>query len=267
MSEPKIRWIGTDAMRPTQGAVGYLEVRLKVQELRERAATQGTLDKYLKIHPIPAVLGPDGRMYLTDHHHMGLALTILAQEWDEDDRPAAKNPFRTCCFQITKDLSDRMDISMRQFFLKLEEHGWCHPYDGAGKRIEKLPKYLSELVDDPYRSLAGLARKAGAYNKVDVPYTEFKWADFFRAKVPQDLITEQDIARAIRAAMLLANDASASRLPGFRGIRPVEQLASLDEISERITKRHGADDAAPNLPPLKKRHSVESQVLPTKPVH
>jgi len=250
MSELKTQWTGTDAMRPTQGAVGYLEVRLKMRELRERVASQGKLESYLKVHPIPAVLGPDGRMYLTDHHHMGLALIRLEQEWDEDDKPAAKNPFRTCCFQIIKDLSDQVDISLRQFFLKMEAHNRCYPYDGSGKRIERLPKYLTELVDDPYRSLAGLARKTGAYDKVDVPYTEFKWANFLRTRVPESLITEEHIASAIQQAVALANDGSASKLPGFRGTRSVEDLPSLDEIRDRITNRHGADDLAPGLPPV-----------------
>ena len=249
----KTHWTSTDAMRPTQGAVGYLEVRLKMQELRQRAAKPESLESYLKIHPIPAVHGPDGRMYLTDHHHMGLALVNLAEEWDSDENPAVKNPYRACSFQIIKDLSERDDMSMRQFFLRMEEHNRCHPYDGKGKRIEKLPKYLSSLVDDPYRSLAGLARKAGAYNKVDVPFTEFKWADYLRGKVPQELITEKNLAEAIFQAVRLANVSGAAKLPGFRGHRSLDQLPTLDEIKERITKRHGADDSAPDLPTLQRK--------------
>ena len=243
-------WISTDAMRPTQGAVGYLEVRFKMQELRERAATPGALEKYLRIHPIPAVHGPDGRMYLTDHHHMGLALVKLAQAWDESENPAAKNPFRACSFEIVKDLSQRESMNMRQFFLRMEEHHRCHPYDGAGRRIDKLPNYLTELVDDPYRSLAGLARKAGAYDKVDVPFTELRWANYLRDKVPQDLITEQTVAHAIWKVVQLANTPGAAALPGFLGIRRVAQLPTLYQIEQRLAKRHGADDAAPGLPPL-----------------
>ena len=249
-------WTSTDAMRPTQGAVGYLEVRLKMQELRERAAAPGSLEKYLKIHPIPAVHGPDGRMYLTDHHHMGLALVNLAEEWDTEEKPAAKNPYRACSFQIIKNFSERDDITMRQFFLKMEEHNRCPPFDGAGKRIEKLPKYLDELVDDPYRSLAGLARKAGAFDKVEVPFTEFKWANYLRDKVPQELITEGNIASAILRTVQLANNPGASKLPGFRGLRPIDQLPTLDEIKERITIRHGADDAAPDLPQVQSKKRV-----------
>lgn len=246
--DTKVHWTSTDAMRPTQCSVGYLEVDLKMQELRERAQKAGNLEKYLKGHPIPAVLGPDGRMYLTDHHHMGLALVKLASEWDAGDNPAAQNPFRSCSFQIVKDLSDRDGLTMKQFFVKLEEHHLSHPFDGQGKRVSAIPKYLSDLVDDPYRSLAGLARKAGAYDKVDVPFTEFKWADYLRDKVNIKLICKEHLAQAIQQAVVLANDPGASSLPGYHGSKPTSELPTLVDIQERLSKRHGADDAAPDLP-------------------
>lgn len=257
MIDPKIRWTSTDVMRPTQCSVGYLEVQLKMQEFRERTLKQDSLGKYLKEHPIPAVLGPDGRMYLTDHHHMGLALVRLSDEWDAGEAPAIKNPYRACCFQIVKDMSDRQDLSMRHFFSKMEEHQLSHPFDGHGKRVEKIPRYLSDLVDDPYRSLAGLARKAGAYNKVDVPFTEFKWADYLRDKVIASLICQEHLAQAIYQAVVFANDPAAAKLPGFHGGKPAAELPSLTEIQDRLSKRHGADDAAPDLPPVfAKKHGL-----------
>ncbi len=245
-----VHWTSTDAMRPTQCAVGFLEVDLKMQELRARARKPGNLEKYLKGHPIPAVRGPDCRMYLTDHHHMGLALVQLADAWDASDSPAAGNPFRACGFQIIKDLSDHQNLSMKQFFAKLEEHHLSHPFDGRGQRVNTLPKYLSDLVDDPYRSLAGLARKAGAYDKVDVPFTEFLWADYLRDKVPARLLCKEHLAAAIQQAVVLAHQAGASGLPGFHGVKPVVELASLAEIQERLSTRFGADNAAPDLPPI-----------------
>lgn len=252
----KFDWTSTDAMRPTQCSVGYLEVELKMQELRERTQKSGLLEKYLKIHPIPAVLGPDRRMYLTDHHHMGLALVRLADEWDATDKPAAKNPYRICCFQIVWDLSDHHDLTMRQFFSKMEEHHLSHPFDGQGRRVDKIPKYLSELVDDPYRSLAGLARKAGAYDKVAVPFTEFKWADYLRDKVEFKLICMEHLAQAIQQAVVLANESAAAGLPGFHGSKPAAELPTLVEIQERLSKRHGADDSAQDLPAVSsKTHS------------
>ncbi len=249
-SAPKMHWTSIDVMRPTQCAVGFLEVQLKMQELRGRGQKPDLLQKYLKGHPIPAVLGPDRRMYLTDHHHMGLAMVQLADEWDASDKPAAANPFRDCCFQIVKDMSDRHEMAMRQFFAKLEEQHLSHPFDGQGKRLGHIPKHLVDLVDDPYRSLAGLARKAGAYEKVPVPFTEFKWADFLRDKVDARLICPEQLAQAIFQAVQLANGPSATHLPGYHGGRPQAELPTLDEIHARLTKRHGADDAAADLPEI-----------------
>lgn len=102
---------------------------------------------------------------------------------------------------------------------------------------------LCSLVDDPYRSLPGLARKAGAYDKVDVPFTEFKWANYLPDNVPLALITNEKVAEAILQAVQLANTSGAGKLPGFRGHRSLDQLPTLDEIKKRITKRHGADAA------------------------
>jgi hypothetical protein len=237
-------------MRPTQCAVGFLEVGLKMLELRERAQKSGSLEKYLKGHPIPAVRGPDGRMYLTDHHHMGLAMVKLANEWDASEQPAAKNPYRSCSFQIFNDLSVEEEMSMQQFFAWMESHQLSHPFGGQGQRLSAIPKYLTELVDDPYRSLAGLARKAGAFEKVDIPFAEFKWADYLRDKVDSKLICKEQVAHAIQQAVALAREPGASDLPGFRAAKTVAELPSLVEIQERLDKRFGADNTAPDLPPV-----------------
>jgi hypothetical protein len=244
----KVQWTRTDAMRPTQCSVGFLEVQFKMREMRERSVKPDELAKYLKGHPIPAVLGPDGCMYLTDHHHMGLSLVKLTNEWDESDRPAALNPYRNCCFQIVRDYSERLELTMKQFFGKLEENHLSHPFDGNGKRVGKIPKYLSELVDDPYRSLAGLARKAGAFDKVNIPFTEFRWADYLRDKVDARAISKESLAKSIHQAIILANDPAAAALPGFHGGKSLAELPSLSEITDRLVKRHGADDVAPGLP-------------------
>lgn len=250
-SDTPVHWTSIDVMRPTQCSVGYLEVQFKMQELRERALDTENLHRYLKGHPIPAVLGPDNRMYLTDHHHMGLALVRMSNEWDESDKPAVMNPYRNCSFQIVKDYSERNELSMKQFFAKLEAHHLCHPFDGKGHRVDKIPRYLSDLVDDPCRSLAGLARKAGAYEKVMVPFTEFLWAEYFRDKVEAKSICKEHLAGAIHQAIVLANLPAAASLPGFHGSRPLAELPTLAQVTERLSMRHGAGDESPGLPLMK----------------
>jgi len=243
-------WTSTDVMRPTQCTVGYLEVEYKMRELRARAHKPEALKKYLLGHPLPAVRGPDQRLYLTDHHHMGLALLRLCEEWDDSAQAAADNPYRSCCFLVVHDWSARAGLSMPGFYALLQSHQLSHPRDAQGKPVDRLPRSLYELADDAYRSLAGLARKAGAYNKVDVPFTEFLWADFLRDKVAAHGICEAHIDQAILQTLKIAHSQSAAALPGWIGARDASALPSLEQIRARLEQRHGADDAAPDLPPV-----------------
>lgn len=244
------KWTAIENMRPTQCCVGYLEVAMKMRELRERSLAPRKLEKYLRNHPIPAVLGPDSRMHLIDHHHMGLALTRLSSEWDRSSMPAAANPFRQCCFSIVRDYSSRMDMSMAMFRAELEAIGLCHPFGPDGERASSIPATLSELLDDPYRSLAGLARKAGAFDKARVPYAEFQWADYFRDKIPAKLIAPSTLPLAIERAAELAASPGASGLPGYHGGALRAAIPSIEEIALRLELRHGSDDSAPGLPPI-----------------
>ena len=63
----------------------------------------------------------------------------------------------------------------------MDFRGWTHPYDGKGRRrpYADLPKAVTGLVDDPYRSLAGVLRNDGGFAKDSTPFAEFLWADFF----------------------------------------------------------------------------------------
>lgn len=242
MEKPQLEWTSVEQMRPTQCSVGYIEVELKMRELGERAKDPKALARYLKGHPIPAVMGPDERMYLTDHHHMGLAMCKLSDEWDASPRGAGRNPFRKCCFQIQHDYSDKPDLSLSDFFKKMEGHGLCHPYDGRGERTGQPPKSLLMLEDDPYRSLAGLARKAGAYDKVALPYTEFKWADFLRSRIKVGAIKTATLPEVIVRAVELARSEAAKGLPGYRGKEHHGETPTVEQVGERIKVRHGAAD-------------------------
>lgn len=247
-----LQTMGVEGMRPTQGAVGMIEVELKMREMRSRQAKPGALEKYLRAHPIPAVRGPDGRMYLIDHHHMGLALCRLEREWDHGDGAAGGNPYRKCYFTVRRDYIDKPEMSLREFSKELEGLGLCHPFDGKGRRIERLPESLDRLEDDPYRSLAGLARKAGGFDKVDKPYLEFEWADYFRSRISKKRITWENLPSAIESALELCADAKAMGLPGSKQAAPDVEIPSLLEIKARLSKRYGSDDDAPDLPAMAK---------------
>jgi len=245
-----------EEIKPTQASVGFLEVALKMRELEEKAC-DGSLEKYLKKHPIPAVRGPDGRMYLTDHHHMGLAMQRLADAWDQSDQPAGSNPYRKCCFVLQEDYGLDCAMSMPSFWRALQAKGFGYFHDGSGNRVQALPKRLENLQDDPYRSLAGLARKAGAYEKVNVPYLEFKWADFFRSRIPAAEITMSDLDKAIAHALQMARSPAAQGLPGYLKTPPASPAPDLAAIRHRLRYRHGAaDEAAASEAPAPHRREV-----------
>ncbi len=184
-------------LRPTQITVGMIEVHDKRRHL-EHLGHHERRD-YLAAHAMPAVFGPERRLYLTDHHHLARAL------WDVG--------IATGFFLVEADFTE---LRPQAFWIAMEARHWVHPIDAAGKRhgVEALPAHVKGLVDDPYRSLAGYVRDAGGYEKTPTAYAEFQWADFFRRRVRIGS-DGAGFEAAVRRALELAHSAAASTLPGF----------------------------------------------------
>jgi hypothetical protein len=75
---------------------------------------------------------------------------------------------------------------------------------------------VSELKDDPFRSLAGELRRAGGFAKETMPFSEFLWADFLRRKMSRKSV-QQDFAKAMEKALAFAKGKDAIYLPGWCG--------------------------------------------------
>jgi hypothetical protein len=105
----------------------------------------------------------------------------------------------------------------------MDNHNWMHPFDDDGRRrpYKDIPKDITGLVDDPFRSLAGELRRAGGYAKDTTPFSEFIWADFLRRRMKRKLV-ERDFDRALVKALQLAKSADADYLPGWCGAVPQE---------------------------------------------
>jgi hypothetical protein len=184
-------------LRPTQFSVGYAEVELKASEWKKLKKKQR--DHSLQSHVFPAVLGPGHEFYIVDHHHLGIALL------EEDVKEV----------WVTK-LDDMSWLDPPTFWRTMEFRAWTHPYDHRGRRrpYTDMPVKLTRLQDDPYRSLAGLVRAGGGYAKVEAPFAEFLWADFFRPRISARQINGRQ-SQAIRAAIRMAHSKEASYLPGW----------------------------------------------------
>jgi hypothetical protein len=195
----KLHEVEIHRLRPTQVTVGLIEVHDKRAELE--ALKKKEQRDFMAAHPIPGVWGPDGKLYITDHHHLGRA----ASEADVD----------TGFFFIEEDFSK---CPIAQFWPKMSQNNWARPVDQNGKPcgFEAIPDHLAKLIDDPYRSLAGYVRNAGGYDKTPVAFAEFQWADFFRPRVnigPK----RADFDNSVAIGLKLAASPAAANLPGYKG--------------------------------------------------
>jgi hypothetical protein len=195
----KLHEVEIHRLRPTQITVGMIEVHDK-RKLLEALKKHEQRD-FMAAHLIPAVWGPDGKLYITDHHHLGRAAT----EAEVD----------TGFFLVEDDFSK---VPIAQFWPKMAAAKWVHPIDQNGKvrGFEDIPDHLTKLIDDPYRSLAGYVRDAGGYDKTPTAFAEFLWADFFRPRVPIGP-TKPDFHSSVDSALKLATTPDAAHLPGYIG--------------------------------------------------
>jgi len=202
--EPVLTTVAIVDLRPTQITVGMHEVLEKRKHWRETAKKKG--GEFLGKHMIPVILGPKRRHYVIDHHHLARALH------DEGVKQLAVT--------VIANLSQ---LDPDAFWTVMDNRSWMHPFDANGQRrhYKDIPKSVTKLVDDPFRSLAGELRRAGGFAKDTTPFSEFLWADFLRRRMKRKIV-DRDFDRAIAKALQLAKSTDAGYLPGWCGPAPEE---------------------------------------------
>ena len=218
-------------LSPTQFAVGKAEVLVRTGRMRKKFATDpGKLHDYLRVRPVPIVVRKE-RFYLVDHHHLVRALYEALHE----------ERGKEICVYV-KVLGNASTLEKVYFWKTMHEDNYVYLFDRAGggpQQPETLPAHIKDLGFDPYRSLAWIVRENHGYVKNDAPFSEFKWANFFRTRIllDQDILagkhTFDDFAfmvdehgtleltddgkEVIEEALFLASSAEARGLPGYRG--------------------------------------------------
>ena len=197
--DPILKPVDIADLRPTQITVGMREVKAKQKGWREKKGKKG--GEFLGKHMIPVILGPNDRHYVIDHHHLARAL----------HEEGVKNVLVTVVANLSM-------VDRDTFWTVLDNRSWMHPFDDKGRRrdYKDIPKSVRDLVDDPFRSLAGELRRAGGFAKDTTPFSEFLWADFLRRRIKRKLV-ELDFDRAIITAMKFAKSQEAIFLPGWCG--------------------------------------------------
>jgi hypothetical protein len=198
--EPILHPVAIDDLRPTQITVGMREVKAKRKAWRTKKGDKG--GEFLGRHMIPVILGPKDRYYVVDHHHLTRAL----------HEEGVKSVFVTVTARLNR-------LEPDTFWFVLDNHNWMHPFDDQGRRrgYEDIPKSVMDLIDDPFRSLAGELRYVGGFAKDTTPYSEFLWADFLRRRIKRKAV-ERDFERALDQALKFAKSEDADYLPGWCGV-------------------------------------------------
>ncbi|GAB4817864.1 hypothetical protein N2152v2_004910 [Parachlorella kessleri] len=168
-------------------------------------ADRDKLEKYLKKNPIPVVLGRGRVPYMVDHHHLACALL--------------KNQVEQGYYTIKEDWSS---LGEQEFWDRMKAAAYLWLFDEGRpltlqQLVQRLPKDVTGLRDDPFRSLAAFVRYRGGYEKVWVPFSEFKWADYFRTHLQINGPTEPDNEQLLQQAVAAAAHPVAGNLPGFTG--------------------------------------------------
>ncbi|MEL6545711.1 MAG: ParB/Srx family N-terminal domain-containing protein, partial [Myxococcota bacterium] len=154
----------------TQPSIGRFEVSLKADRFKLMSSRDldGYLDEKRDKDKAVRVVKRRRRFFVVDGHHTLSAIRAsgIARELELD---------------LIEDYSDASDD---HFWSKMRENHWLF-LRCKGERLEPeaLPGSLDALVDDPFRSIAWLIRKMGAYEDLKVPYQEFAVADFLREHI------------------------------------------------------------------------------------
>lgn len=188
-------------LHPTQLTVGMIEVRDKFRLLAGMRAHKRL--EHLRRNPLPVVRGPDGHLFVTDHHHLALAA------WDVGVEDV-----------YVETVHDWSNIGPSLFWLQMRNAHLVHPIDERGelRPYRELPWHLTGLRDDVFRSIAAYVRDAGGFEKTAVPFAEFAWADWFRKRLRVGP-GRAAFAHAVGRALLLAREPEAWLLPGYIGRR------------------------------------------------
>lgn len=191
--------IGIDALHPTQGGVGQIQVDATQATLAGMSAKQ--LDKLMKKKEIPVVIAPDGSYWLVDRHHLTKAL------WQQGVKDAR--------VKVIGRLQDKAN-----FWSQMQNNHWAWLKDEKGQPLtpEQLPTSIDKLPDYPYRTLAGLLQNAGYFRKdKQVYFVEFAWASWLGKQMQWMPVDSANLAARLQQAKRLACGSDASDLPGYPG--------------------------------------------------
>jgi hypothetical protein len=211
----KIKWIDILDLRPMQFDVGMEQVEKKKLALLKM--TPGEQRAWLLKHPVPIVVRKNGEQHV---HKGGAASAKNRRENRPDDHHhEARAAWEAGIKRIPVVIEEVQTTSKKEkkFWKKMRKGNKVYLKDRWGNAHDEsdLPMDVRGLGDNPYRSIAGEVRDQGGYKKNREPFSEFRWAEFFRENLT--IHPNDDFEGAVKEAMRLASSKKAKGLPGWLG--------------------------------------------------
>jgi len=177
-----------EKLHPTQPEVGQYQIEQKVKEFK--ALSDKKIEAVIEKKIVPVVIGPEGKLYLIDHHHNSLA---LLETGHPEVHVIVKENWSTLDLQ---SFWDKMN-SNQYSFLKKADGTLLNPLSPA------FPQTLRECGDNPYRSLVWILTEKGILKEGDIPYYEFYISDILKEKgleIPSGKMKKSEISKYIKKA-------------------------------------------------------------------
>ena len=181
-------------LHPTQPEVGQYQVKKKVEEFEN--LSEHEIEKVIEKKIVPVVIGPEGKLYLIDHHHNSLALL--------------KTGNKNVHILVKENWSN---LELKTFWEKMNTEKYCFLKKADGSIADPLskvfPKSLRECGDNPYRSLVWIMSEEGLLKEVEIPYYEFYLSEVLKKKgliIPPGEMSKKDIKKYVKEATKILSD-------------------------------------------------------------
>lgn len=198
-------------IKPSQFHVGRPAIEKRKKALLEKDAFQ--IQEYLAQRPIPFVLGPNGKYWILDRHHLSTALVEIRADLATKGVPIEKIDVHF------EQWANFKELDWPEFYRKMTNRQFIFPFqNGKEKSPDLIPERIQELTPDIWRGLAWIVRESGAYAKTPIPFVEFFWGEHYRLKLAEEfsdapVITRNLVRAAIRAT--IKTNKQTEKLPGF----------------------------------------------------
>ncbi len=189
-------------LKPTQICVGFAEVWNRIKEFSEETTEERL--SYLQQKPVPIVKNLNDDLWMLDRHHRLSALINIDEESE------------AYCY-IVATINTSYYLESLDF---LKKKGWLYLYNSKGigpQPPESLPQKLSDMEDDPYRSLVWKLKEQGyIQRKRFIPYHEFRWSAWLRTRsLPP--FNSVNLNPALTTARRLVSSQAARHIEGWKG--------------------------------------------------